>query len=65
MENGASTTAVVPTVNFGGSTRVNGERVLRRWRRPMRFRVGERPAGADSVEVAVTVVFSFGAGEQG
>jgi len=35
-------------VNFGGSMRVNGEAVLRRFRMPIRFRVGLRPAGADS-----------------
>lgn len=36
-------------VNRGGSTRVNGEEdVLRRFRMPTRFRVGLRPAGADS-----------------
>jgi len=32
--------------NFGGSMRVKGEAVRRRWRITMRFRVGDRPAGA-------------------
>jgi len=34
--------------NLGGSTRVNGLPVLRLFRIPIRFRVGLRPAGADS-----------------
>jgi hypothetical protein len=33
--------------NLGGSTRVNGDAVLRRLRIPMRFLVGLRPAGAE------------------
>ena len=33
--------------NLGGSTRVNGEAVFLRFSIPIRFRAGERPAGAD------------------
>jgi hypothetical protein len=33
--------------NFGGSTRVKGLPVFLRLRIPMRFRVGDRPAGAE------------------
>jgi hypothetical protein len=33
-------------LNLGGSTRVNGLAVFRRFKIPIRFRVGERPAGA-------------------
>jgi hypothetical protein len=51
--------------NFGGSTRVNGEAVFLRLRIPMRFLVGERPAGADRGEDFETAVLSFGAGERG
>jgi hypothetical protein len=47
--------------NFGGSTRVKGLPVFLRLRIPMRFRVGERPAGAErGVEREVS---SLGAGE--
>jgi hypothetical protein len=52
-------------LNFGGSTRVNGDAVRRRLRIPMRLRVGERPAGADSgVGLEEREVLSFGAGER-
>jgi len=50
--------------NLGGSTRVNGEAVLRRFRIPTRFLVGERPAGAERAEGFETVVLSLGAGER-
>jgi hypothetical protein len=43
---------------FGGSTRVNGEAVLRRWRIPMRFLVGERPAGVESIELDVVMILA-------
>jgi hypothetical protein len=50
--------------NFGGSTRVNGELVFLRLRIPMRFRVGERPAGAER-EVDLEIdVSSLGTGER-
>lgn len=48
--------------NFGGSTRAKGLPVFLRLRIPMRFRVGERPAGAErGVEREVS---SLGAGER-
>jgi hypothetical protein len=48
--------------NFGGSTRVKGLPVFLRLRMPTRFRVGERPAGAErGVEREVS---SLGAGER-
>ena len=48
--------------NFGGSTRVNGLPVFLRLRMPIRFRVGERPAGAErGVDREVS---SLGAGER-
>jgi len=50
--------------NLGGSTRVNGEPVLRRLRIPIRFRVGERPAGADRGVDFEASVLSLGAGER-
>jgi len=51
--------------NLGGSTRVNGEAVRRRLRIPMRFLVGERPAGADKGEdFEIVEVLSRGAGER-
>lgn len=51
--------------NLGGSTRVNGEpAVFLRLRSPMRFRVGDRPAGAESGVVLVMEVLSLGAGER-
>lgn len=51
--------------NLGGSTRVNGEpAVFLRFKIPMRFRVGERPAGAERGAVFVTEVFTRGAGER-
>lgn len=62
MEKGAS--AMGPTENFGGSTRVNDEAVRRLLRMPIRLRVGERPAGAESA-VGMAVVLSFGAGDRG
>src|SRR5579859_4227229 len=43
--------------NFGGSIRVKGEAVLRRFKIPILFRVGERPAGADSGDDFEMVVF--------
>ena len=46
--------------SLGGSMRVNGEPVLRRLRIPMRFRVGERPAGAED-SCFEKPVSSFGA----
>ena len=61
MEKGASATG--PTENLGGSTRVNEEAVRRLLRMPTRLRVGERPAGAESV--VIVVVLSFGAGDRG
>jgi hypothetical protein len=66
MEKGAADADEVGwTENLGGSTRVNDEAVRRLLRMPMRLRVGERPAGAESVEVMV-VVLSFGAaGDRG
>lgn len=48
--------------NFGGSTRVKGLPVFLRLRIPMRFRVGERPAGAE--RGAEREVSSLGAGER-
>lgn len=51
-------------LNFGGSTRVNGEVVRRRLRMPIRFLVGERPAGADRGADVESEVLSFGAGER-
>ena len=49
-------------VNLGGSTRVKGLPVFLRLVMPMRFRVGERPAGAErGVEREVS---SLGAGER-
>jgi hypothetical protein len=62
MEKGASATG--PTENFGGSTRVKDEAVRRLLRIPIRLRVGERPAGADSV-LAEVVMSSFGTGDRG
>ena len=62
MVKGAS--ATVPTENLGGSTRVNEEAVRRLLRIPMRLRVGERPAGAESAVVAA-VVLSFATGDRG
>lgn len=51
--------------NFGGSTRVKGEPpVLRRLRMPTRFRVGERPAGAERGDGRVTAVLILAAGER-
>lgn len=52
--------------NLGGSTRVKGEEppVLRRLRMPMRFRVGERPAGAERGADLEASVLSLGAGER-
>lgn len=51
--------------NLGGSTRVNGEpAVFLRFKIPMRFRVGERPAGAESGVVLGMEVSSLGAGER-
>ena len=50
--------------NFGGSTRVNGELVFLRLRIPMRFRVGERPAGAEREVDFEIDVSSLGAGER-
>jgi hypothetical protein len=47
---------------LGGSMRVNGEAVLRRLRIPIRFLVGERPAGAE--RGAEREVSSLGAGER-
>lgn len=48
--------------NFGGSTRVKGLPVFLRLRIPMRFLVGERPAGAErGVDREVS---SLGAGER-
>ena len=48
--------------NFGGSTRVKGLPVFLRLRMPIRFRVGERPAGAErGVDREVS---SLGAGER-
>jgi len=48
--------------NFGGSTRVNGDAVRRRLSIPIRFLVGERPAGAE--RGADFEVSSLGAGER-
>lgn len=51
--------------NLGGSTRENRDAVRRRLRIPIRFRVGERPAGADRGEdFEIEVVLSFGPGER-
>jgi hypothetical protein len=50
--------------NLGGSTRVNGELVFLRLRIPMRFRVGERPAGAERGVDFEIEVSSLGAGER-
>lgn len=50
--------------NLGGSTRWNGLAVLRRLRIPMRFRVGERPAGAVKGVELLNLVFNRGAGER-
>ena len=50
--------------NFGGSTRVNGELVFLRLRIPVRFRVGERPAGAERGVDFEIEVSSLGAGER-
>ncbi len=61
MENGAAAASECPPMeNFGGSTRVNDDVVRRLLRMPTRLRVGERPAGAESVEIVVGVL-SFGA----
>ena len=49
--------------NFGGSTRVKGEAVFRRFNIPTLFCVGERPAGAVNGVLEI-VVFSLGAGER-
>lgn len=49
--------------NLGGSTRVNGLAVFRRLRIPIRFRVGERPAGALN-GLLLIVVLSFLMGER-
>jgi len=50
--------------NLGGSTRAKGA-VRRRLRMPMRLRVGERPAGAESgVDLEIAEVLSLGAGER-
>jgi hypothetical protein len=50
--------------NFGGSTRVKGEAVFRRLSIPIRFRVGERPAGAvNGVDFEIEVL-SLGAGDR-
>jgi hypothetical protein len=50
--------------NLGGSTRVNGELVFLRLRMPTRFRVGERPAGAEREVDFEIEVSSLGAGER-
>jgi hypothetical protein len=50
--------------NFGGSTRVNGEAVFLLFKIPIRFRVGERPAGAVNGVDFEIVVLSLGAGER-
>jgi len=50
--------------NLGGSTRVNGEAVFLLFKIPIRFRVGERPAGAVKGVDLETVVLSLGAGER-
>jgi hypothetical protein len=63
MENGAA--AVGAKENFGGSTRVIDEAVRRLFKMPMRLRVGERPAGAESVEVTVVVLIFGAAGDRG
>ncbi len=44
--------------NLGGSIRVNGEAVFLRFKIPILFRVGERPAGTDSGEIFEIVVFN-------
>lgn len=51
-------------LNLGGSTRVNGEAVRRRLRMPIRFLVGERPAGADRGADEGMEVLILGAGER-
>jgi hypothetical protein len=58
---------VVARLKEGGSTRVKGLPVRRRWeRRPTRLepRVGERPAGADSGDLEM-LRFSLAAGDLG
>lgn len=51
--------------NLGGSIRVNGDAVRRRLRIPTRFRVGDRPAGAESGEdLVMEEVLSLGRGER-
>lgn len=43
---------------FGGSIRVNGEADWRRLRIPARLRVGERPAGAESMGLMAVRIFA-------
>lgn len=49
--------------NLGGSTRVNGDAVFLLFKIPIRFLVGDRPAGALN-GLGLTVVLSFLIGER-
>ena len=47
--------------NLGGSTRAKGEAVFLRFKIPIRFRVGDRPAGAlDGLDLIAVLSFLIG-----